>query len=291
MKHLKIVLASVVGASLLAACTAIDIDKTRGLSSKGTAFQKALHVEYAEIAFGEDDEGDPKNAVFFDKKAQAAAQGKGVQPQAIKARNLPKNKVGELAAARTRLLAALDSGAREKAPKHAARAQVMFDCWIEEQEEDFQPKDIARCRSAFEEALAAAEQALVPAPMAAKPAPKKKAVPPPPPPRDYVVYFDTDSSEIDAAAEAVIKQAVADVKSRKKAKVAVVGHTDTVGKNDYNKTLSDKRADAVVIRLVRMGVSGKKLKKDRFGETSPAVATGDDKDERKNRRVNIRISN
>lgn len=289
MKHLKILLASVVGVSLLAACTAIDIDKTRGLSSTGTAFQKALHVEYAEIAFGEDDEGDPKNAVFFDKKAQAAAQGKGVQPQAIKARNLPKNKVGELAAARTRLLAALDSGAREKAPKHAARAQVMFDCWMEEQEEDFQPKDIARCRSAFEEALAAAEQALVPAPMAAKPAPKK-VVPPPPPPRDYVVYFDTDSTEFDAAAEAVIKKAVADYKSRKKAKVYVAGHTDTVGNNDYNKILSDKRADAVSIRLVGMGVSGKIIKKARYGETSPAVATGDNKNERKNRRVSIRVS-
>ena len=291
MKHLKIVLASVVGMSLLAACTAIDIDKTRALPSKGTAFQKALHVEYAQLAFGEDDEGDPKNAVFFDKKAHAAAQGKGVQPQAIKARNLPGNKVADLKTARAALVSAFDSGAREKAPKHAARAQVMFDCWIEEQEEDFQPKDIARCRSDFDTAMAAIERAMVPAPVAAKPAPKKKAVPPPAPAKEYVVYFDTDSTAFDAAAEAVIKQAVADYKSRKKAKVSVVGHTDTVGKNDYNKTLSDKRADAVVIRLVRMGVSGKKLKKDRYGEASPAVATGNNKNERKNRRVNIRISN
>ena len=290
MKHLKFLLASVVGVSLLAACTAIDIEKTRALPSNGTPFQKALHVEYAELAFVEDDEGDPDNAVLFDKKAHAAAQGKGVQPQDTKARKLPRNKVAELEAARTALVAALDSGAREKAPKHAARAQVMFDCWMEEQEEDFQPKDIARCRSAFEKALAAAERAMVPAPMAAKPAPKK-VVPPPIPPRAYVVYFDTDSAKLDAAAEAVIKQALADYKSRKKAKVAVVGHTDTVGKNDYNMTLSDKRADAVAIRLVIMGVSGKTLKKDRYGETSPAVATGDNKNERKNRRVNIRISN
>ncbi len=290
MKHLKFLLASVVGVSLLAACTAIDIEKTRALPSNGTPFQKALHVEYAELAFVEDDEGDPDNAVLFDKKAHAAAQGKGVQPQDTKARKLPRNKVAELEAARTALVAALDSGAREKAPKHAARAQVMFDCWMEEQEEDFQPKDIARCRSAFEKALAAAERAMVPAPMAAKPAPKK-VVPPPIPPRAYVVYFDTDSAKLDAAAEAVIKQALADYKSRKKAKVAVAGHTDTVGKNDYNMTLSDKRADAVAIRLVIMGVSGKTLKKDRYGKTSPAVATGDNQSERKNRRVNIRISN
>ncbi len=70
----------------------------------------------------------------------------------------------------------------------------------------------------------------------------------------------------------------------------VAGHTDTVGNNDYNKILSDKRADAVSIRLVGMGVSGKIIKKARYGETSPAVATGDNKNERKNRRVSIRIS-
>ncbi len=70
----------------------------------------------------------------------------------------------------------------------------------------------------------------------------------------------------------------------------MVGHTDTVGNNDYNKTLSDKRAVAVSIRLVGMGVSGKMIKKDRYGETSPAVATGDNKNERKNRRVSIRVS-
>ena len=87
----------------------------------------------------------------------------------------------------------------------------------------------------------------------------------------------------------MIKQAVADYKSRKKAKVFVAGHTDTVGNNDYNKTLSDKRADAVGIQPVEMNVSGKIEKKDRYGETSPAVATGDNKNERKNRRVGIRV--
>ena len=285
MSHLKNLLASVVGVSLVAACSAIDIEKTRALPSEGTTFQKALHVEYAQLAFEEDYEGDSDNAVFFDKKAHAAAQGKEVQPENTKAHKLPKNKVAELEAARIELVAALGSGAREKAPEHAAHAQAMFDCWMEEQEEDIQPKDIARCRSAFDKALAAAKREMVPAPVAAKPPPKKVV-----PPRDYVLYFGTDSAKFDAIAEAVMKQAVADYKSRKKAKVYVAGHTDTVGNNDYNKILSDKRADAVSIRLVGMGVSGKIIKKARYGETSPAVATGDNKNERKNRRVSIRVS-
>ena len=56
MSHLKNLLASVVGVSLVAACSAIDIEKTRALPSVGTTFQKALHVEYAQLAFEEDDE-------------------------------------------------------------------------------------------------------------------------------------------------------------------------------------------------------------------------------------------
>ena len=103
MSHLKILLASVVGVSLVAACSAIDIEKTRALPSEGTAFQKALHVEYAQLAFEEDYEGDSDNAVFFDKKAHAAAQGKEVQPENTKAHKLPKNKVAELEAARIEL--------------------------------------------------------------------------------------------------------------------------------------------------------------------------------------------
>ena len=64
MSHLKNLLASVVGVSLVAACSAIDIEKTRALPSDGTTFQKALHVEYAQLAFEEDYEGDSDNAVF-----------------------------------------------------------------------------------------------------------------------------------------------------------------------------------------------------------------------------------
>ena len=71
-------------------------------------------------------------------------------------------------------MAALTAGARDKAPIQAANAQVNFDCWMQEQEENFQPDDIARCRSGFTQALLGAEAAVKPAPMAKAPAPMRK---------------------------------------------------------------------------------------------------------------------
>lgn len=284
MNSIKNIFITLTGMAVLTACTAIDIEKTRNMPSKGNAFQQALHKEYAELAFLEDDEGDSDDAVYFNNKALMAAAGNKVGPQKIKDRNLPKDGKAELDAARRILVAELGSGAKDRMPAKAARAQAMFDCWMQEKEENDQPKDIARCRSAFNQALSD----LGKRPMTrAVPAP----APAPTPSREYMVYFDTDSAKINAAAETVIKQAAADYKGRKKAKVSIVGHTDTVGDNDYNMTLSDKRADAVTMRLVDMGVSGKRLKKDRQGETSPAVATGDNKNEPKNRRVSISIGN
>ena len=54
-----------------------------------------------------------------------------------------------LSGARSRLIAAFGAGARKRAPKQAAEAQLRFDCWMQEQEENFQPDDIdAPCRQA-----------------------------------------------------------------------------------------------------------------------------------------------
>jgi len=281
MNSIKYIFITLTGMAVLAACSAIDIEKTRKMPSKGNTFQQALHKEYAELAFLEDDEGDSDDAIYFNNKAMMSAAGNKVGPQKIKDRKLPGDSKWELDAARRILVAELGSGAKDRMPAKAARAQAMFDCWMQEKEENDQPKDIARCRSAFDKALSDLGKR-----------PMTRAVAPAPTPsRQYVVYFDTDSAKINAAAAAVIKQAAADYKGRKKAKVSIVGHTDTVGENDYNMTLSDKRADAVTMQLVDMGVSGKKLKKDRQGETSPAMATGDNKDEPKNRRVSITIGN
>src|SRR3546814_4775277 len=74
----------------------------------------------------------------YAERSMAAARGETVQPEAISARDLPGNMVGTLSSARARLMAVLADGAAQSDPIQAAEAQVAFDCWMEQQEENFQ---------------------------------------------------------------------------------------------------------------------------------------------------------
>ena len=72
-------------------------------------------------------------------------------------------------------MAAFGNGAKSREPGSAAHAQAMFDCWMEQQEENNQPKHIAVCCSGFMNSLA---QLKAPT---AKPMPKLTG--------PYIVYF------------------------------------------------------------------------------------------------------
>tara|TARA_R110000823_G_scaffold210224_3_gene340413 strand:+ start:18612 stop:19637 length:1026 start_codon:yes stop_codon:yes gene_type:complete len=68
--------------------------------------------------------------------------------------------------------------------------------------------------------------------------------------------------------------------------VDVEGHTDSIGPDDYNMSLSQRRANAVVDVLVNQyGIARSRLEPKGYGETQP-VASNDTKDGRaENRRV------
>ncbi len=267
----------VAGMAILGACSiASEIDTVRRMPVPGDAFSMALHAEYIKLAIEEDDEGDTDNAEYFNNKAKLVAQGKNVQPTDMKERKIPKSAADDLEAARIALVVALKSGGPKKAPNNMALAQAKFDCWMEEQEENYQPKDIAACRNAFDQAMARVEAALSTPTTAAQP---KMAGP-------YVVYFAFNSAKLDAKAMATIKDAAAAAKS---SKVVVSGHTDRAGKNDYNQRLSADRARAVVRALIKDGVPKGNISSSHHGEEQPAVATDDGKKEPKNRRVEIVI--
>ena len=103
---------------------------------------------------------------------------------------------------------ALAAGAGEKAPKAAARAQAMYECWMEEQEENNQPEDIKACRSKYDAAMTEVNAAMQVRPVAAP------AVPPPSPAAKpaiatgpFIVFFDFDSAKLSDQAKKTIGQA------------------------------------------------------------------------------------
>jgi OOP family OmpA-OmpF porin len=68
----------------------------------------------------------------------------------------------------------------------------------------------------------------------------------------------------------------------------IEGHTDTVGSADYNRTLSERRAEAVVDYVARKyGVDPSRLQAVGMGEEGLLVATPPQTPEPRNRRVQV----
>ncbi len=303
-------------AALLGACGGFiqdDLAQVRGMTPQGSAFDAALHEGYLDLAHREAGELDMGNARLWLGKASAAADGAEVVPEEPGNWSLPGDKVDEIAKARERLMAALGRGAGDKSPSQASRAQVMLECWIEEQYENVQPEDIAACRYAFYGSLNAAEVALRPPFKPEQRIAKAEFKPPPPPtprlkPRVWTIHFDfnepTPRRQDGAKIFSVVgyaQQYLESVKDLSQAakpgtpvkadlEVLVRGHADRAGAGAYNDKLAEARAMEVRKVLIDAGLSGSFIRVQSFGENSPVVNTPDGKAEAANRRVQIHVS-
>jgi len=128
-----------------------------------------------------------------------------------------------------------------------------------------------------------------PAPMAPAPAPVPvKAVEPEvQPARSYIVYFDWDKSDLNAADKKIILEAAQASQKVQVTQIAVAGHADKSGSPAYNKKLSQKRADVVAAELVADGVPADKISAASFGDSAPIGETGPDGRSPQSRRVLI----
>ncbi len=281
---------------LLGACSGFGLYAARDAQPGGTAFENALYSEYMIQAEGEYAEFDYSRSDIFAERAVASAAGNAPEPVMLENWDIPEANVDELDRARDRLTSALDASGRTKAPESAAHAQVMFDCWVEEQEENIQPEDIAACRAAFFGAIVAVENALRPAP---EPMPEPVVEEPEPEPEPmalpeiepasthYVIYFDFDSAEISKDATHTIGDAVAATRQLKVNDMVVSAHTDRAGASSYNDGLAQKRALAVVDMVRRFGGVDLNINIENHGENQLAAKTVDGVKEGRNRRVEI----
>ena len=276
MKRLFGMTVASVAVLTVAACGGFEYERVKPMAAASNAYHAALQKGYLELSKWEFDEGDYIDSDVFAMRAEASGKGQPPKPEEIAARKLPADKVGELTDARNKLMAALNATASTKNPAEAARAQVMFDCWMQEQEENFQPNNIKGCKDAFMASLAKIE-----GPAA--------AVPPPPmtTPDRYLVFFDWDKSDLSADAKKVLAQVADNVKKGKSARINVVGHADRSGSDAYNVGLSQRRANAVKAELVRLGLTAKEIATAAKGEREPLVQTKDGVREPQNRRVEI----
>ena len=69
--------------------------------------------------------------------------------------------------------------------------------------------------------------------------------------------------------------------------MVAIGHTDTVGELTNNDRLSAQRAERVKTFLVDIGIPASRIQTAGRGERELLIATGDNVDEPRNRRVEI----
>lgn len=275
------------GLALLVGCSGMELQNAEKAPSQGSEFNRNLQEGYLKLAESEYDEADYADSDHFAMRSMEAAKGGQVQPEMISARSLPEDKVGELTDQRLRLMNALSAGATEAKPLAAAEAQVSFDCWMQEQEENFQPADIAACRERFMMAVAKLEEKPQ---MTEAPAPTPAPAPEPmmkPEPAAFTVLFDFDDSGLTPDARVMLADVVAAAKKSDFQTIDISGYTDLMGSESYNQVLSEQRANAVINFLVESGIEAGKIVGQGYGMADPVVAVK--APEERNRRVEIKL--
>ncbi len=277
----------------LAACSGMQLGKAEKIEPIGTLYQVSLYKGYLEQARTEFAEADYADSDRFAERAMFVGAGTNIGPEGLNSRDIPASARADLSDARIRLTALMGQGAINHIPALMARAQVAFDCWMQEQEENFQPRDIAACRGQFFGALTSAEEFMDrlrrPAAMVAEAEPEPAPAPAPaaPKPVEFTIYFETNSDRLTPANAATVRKAAGQAKARGATKIMVVGHTDRAGDIRSNIKLSDRRAAAVKRALMEAGISDSAITAESFGEAQPAQPTQDGVASVFNRRVVI----
>lgn len=108
-------------------------------------------------------------------------------------------------------------------------------------------------------------------------------------PEHFVLYFQSGGAELTTESLAALPKVLKAIAARPAVDVSVIGHTDTVGDKEFNRSLSLSRAQMVADLLKQKGLKVHDLIVDSHGESNPLVRTSDNTSEPRNRRVEIAI--
>lgn len=105
------------------------------------------------------------------------------------------------------------------------------------------------------------------------------------------VDFEFNSSQLTAPAQQTLDQVAAALAKQPELQVEIQGHTDSIGKDEYNLKLSQRRADSVKFYLVSKGVNGSSLTARGYGKSDPLVSNDTPENRARNRRVAFKVIN
>lgn len=108
---------------------------------------------------------------------------------------------------------------------------------------------------------------------------------------DENILFDVDKAEIRQGGEEKLKEVITSLKQRHpEGEIAVKGYTDATGSKDYNKELSEDRAEAVAEYIEKNGDIGEdRISVIAKGEKNPVSTNETAEGRQDNRRVEIMV--
>lgn len=249
----------------------------------GSFIQESAH-DYAGLSDMLARQGDWADVDYFARKGLAAKRGATVPPEENANWAIPLEQPfgfrSQMAEARRRLVADLDSGGRDRFPALAARVQVAYDCWLERTEDDWAREADGACHKDFLAAIGNLETALRGAPIAAV---AQQAA------HQYNVYFEFDRSNLTPEGRQVVDSVATAAKTDSNLQLRLVGKADLVGTDPYNITLSHRRADTVRAALRADGIDNGSIQESWVGFREPPVPTASGAREPRNRVVEITL--
>lgn len=102
-----------------------------------------------------------------------------------------------------------------------------------------------------------------------------------------VIYFDFDSSKVNAQFVELIKHHGKYLALNSDASVRIEGHTDERGTREYNVALADRRAQSVKRLLLFQGAGSDQVTIISYGEEKPVAMGHDESSWRQNRRAEL----
>lgn len=103
------------------------------------------------------------------------------------------------------------------------------------------------------------------------------------------IYYEFDSTELAADAQAILMQNAEWLRNNPKSRVEVEGHCDDLGSNEYNLALGAKRAQSAKDFLVKQGIAPDRLVTISYGKEAPACFEQTEQCRVKNRRARFVI--
>ncbi len=103
------------------------------------------------------------------------------------------------------------------------------------------------------------------------------------------ILFGFDSTTIQPAGRSNLATLSSNLEKYPDSNVLIVGHTDSVGADTYNMTLSQRRAESAASYLRQQGVDASRIRTEGRGEIEPVADNSTDAGRQENRRVEVAI--